>query len=215
MSEPPSPSRPVALGVTVTVEDHQSDHVIEPDRWARLAEHALGARGINRGELTVTFVDQATIAELNREHMGAEGPTDVLSFPLDADLVDAADLVDTGLAVNGDNEEDAGEMPLILGDIVICPAVAAETAPRRLGIEPHPGFPGHDGSLDHELALLVVHGVLHVLGMDHAEPAEAAAMHQAEAQILRSFPLNAEGGSVDPQNSIVKPQSAPDKELLR
>lgn len=173
MSEPPSPTRPADLGATVVVEDLQSDHDIDPVRWAHLAEHALATQGVTRGELSLTFVDLDTIAELNLEHMGVDGPTDVLSFPLDAEP-DAHDPATTG-------------MPVLLGDIVICPAIAARTAPERLGPEPHPGFPDHDGSLDHELALLVVHGVLHVLGMDHAEAAEAAAMHQAETTILASF----------------------------
>ena len=60
-------------------------------------------------------------------------------------------------------------MPVLLGDVVVCPAVAAEQAPT------------HAGTLDDELALLVVHGVLHVLGHDHAEPAEARRMRAASA----------------------------------
>lgn len=177
MSEPPSPTRPADLGVTVTVEDLQTDHVIDSDRWARLAEHSLAARGLTAGELNLTFVDEPTIAELNVEHMGVEGPTDVLSFPLDAELL-PPEIPDMPLLL--------GDMPLLLGDIVICPAVAAGTAPRRVGPEPHPGFVGHDGTLDHELALLVVHGVLHILGMDHADAGEAALMHEAEQSILSS-----------------------------
>lgn len=197
MSEPPSPTRPADLGVTVTVEDLQSDHVIDSGRWALLAEHALAARGLTAGELSLTFVDEPTIAELNAEHMGVEGPTDVLSFPLDADA-DPDEMV-------------VGEMPLLLGDIVICPAVAAQTAPRRLGPEPHPGFVGHQGTLEHELALLVVHGVLHVLGMDHAEPAEAALMHQAEESILGSSPLGLGAAPTEPTSLSLR-QPAPDKE---
>jgi probable rRNA maturation factor len=63
----------------------------------------------------------------------------------------------------------------MLGDIVICPSVAAANAPE------------HAGTLDDELALLVVHGVLHVLGHDHAEPDEARAMRALEADLLARF----------------------------
>ncbi|MCB1269741.1 MAG: rRNA maturation RNase YbeY, partial [Microthrixaceae bacterium] len=119
----------------------------------RLAAAVLVAEG-RAGELTLTFVDPDEIAALNEEHMSKPGPTDVLSFPLDADL-DPADVPD-----------EFG--PLLLGDVVVCPAVAAQAAPT------------HAGNLDDELALLVVHGVLHVLGHDHAEPEETTRMRAAE-----------------------------------
>jgi probable rRNA maturation factor len=64
---------------------------------------------------------------------------------------------------------------MLLGDVVVCPAVAARQAPT------------HAGSYDDELALLVVHGVLHVLGMDHAEPDEAARMQARERELLDRY----------------------------
>lgn len=180
MNEPPSPVRPEVPTVTVEVTDDQTDVPIDPDLWARLASHTLTARGVRRGVLSLTFVDEPTIAELNAAHMGHEGPTDVLSFPLDA-AVGPVGCVD-------DAPDDLpDDVPLLLGDVVICPAVAARNAPSRLADEPHPGAPDHDGTLDAELALLVVHGVLHVLGMDHAEPEEAATMHAAEREVLATF----------------------------
>ncbi len=126
---------------------------IEVGRWQELAEAVLTAEGAV-GELTVVFVDEAEIAELNAEHMGKEGPTDVLSFPLDEDS-DSQDGV-----------------PTLLGDVVVCPAVAARQ------------FTDHAGTLDDELALLVVHGILHVLGHDHAEPAETERMRSRELEHL-------------------------------
>ncbi|MFP4514357.1 MAG: rRNA maturation RNase YbeY [Acidimicrobiales bacterium] len=172
MSEPPSPTRPAdtGTGVVVTVADEQSDHAIDTDRWAHLAELALAHQGVTHGELTITFVDEPTIAEFNAAHMGSDGPTDVLSFPLDA-----------GLAPD---ERPTDGVPVLLGDVVVCPAVAEGNAAGRPGTEPHPGHPTHDGSLEDELALLVVHGVLHVTGHDHAEPGDAEAMWAAERQIL-------------------------------
>jgi probable rRNA maturation factor len=161
MTEPPSPAgagpaplEPIVLGdVTVIVADEQGDVTVDASRWARLAASVLTAEQ-RVGELTLTFVDRDEIAALNEEHMGEHGPTDVLSFPLDADL-DPSDIP-------------VGFGPLLLGDVVICPAVAAENAPN------------HAGTLDDELALLVVHGVLHVLGHDHVEPDETARMRSAE-----------------------------------
>jgi probable rRNA maturation factor len=106
------------------------------------------------GELTLTFVDRDEITGLNREHLGKDGPTDVLSFPLDA-------------------AAGAPGVPVLLGDVVVCPAVAAEQAET------------HAGTVDDELALLVVHGVLHIVGHDHAEPEETAAMRARELEHLQ------------------------------
>ena len=150
MVEPPSPT-----GVTVVVSDEQADVSVDASRWAALAEAVLASEG-RRGELTLTFVDRDEIAALNAEHMGVAGATDVLSFPLDA--APEADLAMPG--------------PVLLGDVVVCPAVAADSA--------H----DHAGTLDDELALLVVHGVLHVLGHDHADPAETTAMRARELDHL-------------------------------
>jgi probable rRNA maturation factor len=158
MSEPPSPT--VGADTVVVVgADEQGDVAIDVDRWCRLAADALRDEG-RKGELTLTFVDRGEISALNVEHLGHDGPTDVLSFPLD------------GLP---SGREPGPEVPLLLGDVVICPAVAAEQAP------------GHAGTLDDELALLVVHGVLHVLGHDHVEPAETAVMRVRELALLEAY----------------------------
>jgi probable rRNA maturation factor len=138
--------------VSVVSADEQSDVEVDVDRWSRLAVDVLASEGA-RGELTLTFVDRDEIAVLNRDHMGADGPTDVLSFPLD-DPTAATDL------------------PVLLGDVVVCPAVAADRAGE------------HAGTLDDELALLVVHGVLHVLGHDHADSDETARMQTRERELL-------------------------------
>ncbi|MFW2333617.1 rRNA maturation RNase YbeY [Ilumatobacter sp.] len=149
------PSGPTGIGVPchVVVADEQTDVVVETERWGELAAAVLRAEG-RVGELTLTFVDRGEIAALNAEHMGRAEPTDVLSFPLDA----------------GEAVVPAG--PVLLGDVVICPAVAADAAPN------------HAGSVDDELALLTVHGVLHVLGHDHADPDERAEMRARELRHL-------------------------------
>ena len=131
---------------------------VDAARWADLAEAVLQDEQVAGGELGLQFVDARRMAELNREHMGADGPTDVLAFPLDG-------------------AESAHRAPRLIGDVVVCPARAAEQAPDHRG-------PNHDGGLEDELALLVVHGVLHVRGYDHADAAYAAAMQAREAQLL-------------------------------
>jgi probable rRNA maturation factor len=148
----------------VGVIDEQS-MPIDTERWVALATAVLRDEGVaSPAELALWFVDEEEIAVLNQEHMGESGPTDVLSFPLDS----------------SDDEPLAEGMPLLLGDVFICPAVAARNAPA------HPGThaPEHRGTLDDELALLVVHGVLHILGYDHADTDEQAAMQNRERTLL-------------------------------
>jgi probable rRNA maturation factor len=142
--------------VNVVVADERAPNeppAIDSDRWADLARAVLDTEGAE-GELTLTFVDVAEMTALNVEHMGKAGPTDVLSFPLD--------------------DEPMPGVPTLLGDVVICPAVAADQ------------FADHAGTFDDELALLVVHGILHVLGHDHDEPDETAVMRRRERELLEA-----------------------------
>lgn len=134
---------------------------LDAGRWAGLAAAVLQDEGVRRGELGLRFVDPGAMSELNSSHMGSPGPTDVLAFPIDG---------------AGDSVHTPEQIPL-LGDVVVCPAYAAVQAPDHAG-------GGHDGSLGDELALLVVHGVLHVLGYDHQSDADAAAMQARERQLL-------------------------------
>lgn len=181
MSDRP-PSRPTRRrapddgSVSVFVADEQGAgerHPVDVARWAGLAEAVLAAEGIvGDTELSVLFVDRDTMAELNARFMGAEGATDVLAFPLDGALVEPGRQPDGGFA-GPDREPPApDELPLLLGDVVVCPAVAAANAPE------------HAGTYDDELALLLVHGILHLLGMDHAEPDDRAAMQARERDLL-------------------------------
>ena len=128
-----------------------SSHVVRA-----LGDAMLASLGLEDAELSVLLTDDRRIQELNREHRDKDKPTDVLSFPLDA----------------ADDAPPTPGVPILLGDIVVCPEVAAEAAPQ------------HAGTLDDELALLVVHGVLHILGHDHAEPEETATMRAAELDHL-------------------------------
>jgi probable rRNA maturation factor len=160
----------------VFVADEQSSHPVDGTRWQKLAANVLAAEGL-RGdaELSLLFVDESAMTELNKRFMGHDGPTDVLAFPLEDDLVGAGRWPDNGPTGPASNRAEVEEAPLLLGDVVVCPAVAATNAP------------SHAGTYDDEIALLVVHGILHVLGMDHADPEEAATMQAKERSLLERF----------------------------
>jgi probable rRNA maturation factor len=158
--------------VEVFAADEQTDVAVDTLRWVRLAEAVLDAEKLSGdAELSLLFVDEASIAELNQRFLEREGPTDVLAFPIDEEPADSGRTPDSGGTGPGMASE-PDEAPVLLGDIVICPAVALRNAPE------------HAGSYDDEMALLVVHGLLHLLGMDHDEDDEATAMEQREKELL-------------------------------
>jgi probable rRNA maturation factor len=155
--------------------DEQNDAPVEVERWVRLARDVLQAEGVDgEAELSLLFVDEGSMAELNQRFMDRSGPTDVLAFPIDENGPTGR-WPDAGSTGPDRSEADPGEAPLLLGDVVLCPAVAARQAPE------------HAGTFDDELALLVVHGVLHVLGHDHAEEDEATRMQAREQELLERF----------------------------
>lgn len=175
---PPSSDRPRRRGdegdIEVFVTDEQDAQPVDVTRWGDLARNVLVAEGVSGDvELALLFVDEATMAELNERFMGHQGPTDVLAFPIDDDDVVIGRSPDASSA--GPDRGPIDDVPLLLGDVVVCPAVAARNAP------------SHAGTYDDELALLVVHGILHVLGMDHAEPEETTLMQARERELLDRF----------------------------
>ncbi|MDE3203531.1 MAG: rRNA maturation RNase YbeY [Acidobacteriota bacterium] len=141
-------------------------------RWIRLAEAVLADEGV-RGptEVSILYVDEATIADLNSRFLGKEGPTDVLAFPIDEEPVEGGRSPDSGGTGPGFSPT-PDDLPTLLGDVVICPAVAHRNAPE------------HAGTVDDELALLLVHGLLHLLGLDHEDPEEAEIMEAKERELL-------------------------------
>jgi probable rRNA maturation factor len=154
--------------------DEQSEVPIDVARWQSLAERVLITEGVRgAAELTVLFVGRDEIAELNESYLGKVGPTDVLSFPIDGgDIVEV--IASPSAQSRGPDRAplDPSDMPMMLGDVVICPEVARDQAP------------DHAGTLDDELALLLVHGILHVLGHDHAEPDQTVRMRTRELALL-------------------------------
>ena len=147
-------------GPTVVAVDEQDDVEVDLDRWQALAVASFVDQGVTAGECNLLFVDETTIHQLNFEHRDKDKPTDVLSFPLDG--------------------ADASEPDDLIGDIVICATIAAANAPE------HEGQDHHRGTLDDELALLVVHGVLHLLGHDHEVDDEAEVMEALEQRLLQA-----------------------------
>lgn len=138
--------------------DADEDESVDLARLRDLAAFVAAAERVPEGmDLAVLCVSTPAIAELNAEHMGAQGPTDVLAFPIDLP------------------GESLGDGPAILGDVVLSPAVAAGQARRA----------GHD--LAAELDLLVVHGILHLLGHDHAEEDERQRMLGRTAELLEGW----------------------------
>ena len=171
------------MAVEVFAADEQSAAPVDTLRWVRLAEAVLADQGV-RGdaELSMLFVDEEAIADLNQRFLGKSGPTDVLAFPIDEEPSESGRSPDSGGTGPGFSS-DVDEAPTLLGDVVICPAVAQRNAPE------------HAGTYDDELALLVVHGVLHLLGMDHMDDEEAEAMEARERELLAKHhrPHGAEG----------------------
>jgi probable rRNA maturation factor len=146
----------------VSIEiNNETSFVLDHERVLRLAEHALDKLRIHpAAELAIQFVDEEPMTELHVQWMDEQGPTDVLSFPMDE------------LRPGAEGEVTA---PGLLGDIVVCPSYAEKQAADA----------GHP--LINEILLLVTHGILHLLGYDHAEPDEEREMFGLQKEILDSF----------------------------
>ncbi|MDQ1445323.1 MAG: putative rRNA maturation factor [Acidimicrobiaceae bacterium] len=170
------------MAVEVFAADEQGPtHPVDTMGLILLAEKVLAAEGV-RGdaELSILFVDEQAIADLNKRFAGKDGPTDVLSFPIDEEPVEGGRSPDSGGSGPGDMPTEPSDLPTLLGDIVICPAVAARNVAEGL----------HDdraATYEDELALLVVHGILHLMGMDHVDDEEATAMEKREQELLAQF----------------------------
>jgi len=141
--------------------NNESGVPTEEQSLAVLARFLLDALRIHPlAELSIILVDEETMAQLHERWMDEPGPTDVMAFPMDE------------LRVGDDNIEPE---PGLLGDVVLCPAVAQRQAVSA----------GH--SLADELYLLTTHGILHLLGYDHHTPDEEREMFGLQARLLASW----------------------------
>ncbi len=138
------------------IDDRDDDPL--PTRSLRdLAEVVLGGESLSAGtEVSITFVDRDEITRLNETRLGRPGPTDVLSFPIE------------DLSPGSPPVRHEGDPPLMLGDVVICPDVVAANATE------------HRVAFEDEMALMVVHGLLHLLGYDHVDDGDAELMEARE-----------------------------------
>jgi probable rRNA maturation factor len=135
--------------LTVHVNSVEPTPTLTHDDVEAAVRAAAAAETVTRGEISITFFDRAAMAALNETHLGRPGPTDVIAFNL--------------------SEPDDP-----LGDVYVCPAVAAESAD-EYGVE-----------LREELLRLVIHGTLHVFGHDHPDglDREASEMYRLQEEIL-------------------------------
>ena len=187
----------MAEAMSIEVANESGVSVDEP-ALAALARHVLsGMRMHPLAELSVLLVDTPTMADLHQRWLGEPGPTDVLAFPMDelrppppgSERADRA----------GSSEPGPG--PALLGDVVLCPEVAQQQAR-----EAH-------HSLSDELDLLCTHGILHLLGFDHAEPEERTTMFGIQDRLIESWrqergaahDLHQRGVSDDAEDPVAPP----------
>ena len=141
--------------------NNETDAVIDEVEFAELATYVLREMNIADGaELAILFVDEPAMEQLHIQWMDEPGPTDVLSFPMD----------ELRPGTPG-----SPTPPGLLGDIVVCPSVATRQAAAA----------GH--SPEEEMLLLTTHGLLHLLGYDHAEPEEEKEMFALQRKLLLTF----------------------------
>lgn len=159
-------------GASVSIEiANESGVEVDEPALAGLARHVLDEMRVHPlAELSVLLVDESAMTELHVRWMGEEGPTDVLAFPMD----ELRPPQPGGMHAEHDPSDPSG-VPGLLGDVVICPQVAAAQARRA-----RHGVPD-------EIDLLCTHGILHLLGYDHADPQEHAAMFGLQDRLLASW----------------------------
>jgi probable rRNA maturation factor len=146
----------------VSVEvNNESGVPVNETEIVGLARHVLARMRVHpQAELSVVLVDETAMEQLHVQWMDEPGPTDVLSFPMDE------------LRPGSDGEDSP---PGLLGDVVLCPQVAGRQAV----------VAGH--SPQEEILLLTTHGILHLLGYDHAEPDEEREMFGLQRRLLLEY----------------------------
>ncbi|MGH3914208.1 MAG: rRNA maturation RNase YbeY [Pseudonocardiaceae bacterium] len=154
---------------------NESGVAVDEASVAAAARFAMDRMGVSPlAELSVLLVGTPEMAELHERWMDLPGPTDVMAFPMD-------ETGEGGLLAGG-RPDGTAVGPALLGDVVLCPHVAGEQAAAA----------GH--SMLDELHLLTVHGVLHLLGYDHGDPAEEREMFVLQDEILGEFRRAARAG---------------------
>lgn len=149
------------MSIDVLNETGEVPSVVAEQELHELATYVLAQLNVNpRAELAVTLLDESAMAALHEQWMDLAGPTDVMSFPMDE------------LRPGGDVDSEAAS---VLGDVVLCPTVAAAQAAQA----------GH--SVADEMLLLLTHGILHLLGFDHADSASEQEMFELQRTLLLTY----------------------------
>jgi probable rRNA maturation factor len=159
----------------VSIEvNNESGVAVDEVALTQLGRFVLDALHIDPlAEVSVLLVDADTMAALHQQWMDLPGPTDVMAFPMDvAEGPSSRTERHDPSAPPSTDEDPAAAM---LGDVVLCPAVAADQASSA----------GH--STEAELQLLCAHGILHLLGYDHGEPDDEREMFELQAAVLRDW----------------------------
>lgn len=147
--------------MTVLVSDEHPSSGVDPEHLRSLAEAVLLAEGFPpEAELSITLVDDEEMSAWNASALGKSGPTDVLSFPVEA------------LRPGEVPASVADGPPILIGDVMIAPDFVRRQADQ------------HGIGADDEIALMVAHGILHLLGYDHQEDVDAELMEKRERDIL-------------------------------
>ncbi|HEV8164890.1 MAG TPA: rRNA maturation RNase YbeY [Actinomycetota bacterium] len=169
--------------MSVFLANEQTHRTVDETGLVALARLVMRAEGVAESEVSILLVDPTVMAGLNARFMGEQRPTDVLSVPIaeepPASGPPGGPVAPPGFAGGrGDDEDDREEgadEPWLLGDVVLCPAYAAEQAARA------------GQTLAAELELLTVHGILHLCGFDHGEPEEEQAMRARTDELLAEW----------------------------
>jgi probable rRNA maturation factor len=151
--------------------NNESGVAVDETSLVQLARFVLDAQSVDRlAELSLVLLDAPAMEALHKQWMDLPGPTDVMAFPMDA-----ADGPIERLDPSAPPPTDEGVEEAMLGDVVLCPAVAAEQAKAA----------GH--STESELHLLCAHGILHLLGYDHGDEDEEREMFELQARIIADW----------------------------
>jgi probable rRNA maturation factor len=158
----------------VSIEiNNESSVAVDEAALAELGRYVLDAMHVNAlADLSVVLLDSAAMAALHEQWMDLSGPTDVMAFPMDG----TEPVNDLGGAEHpGRSRDDERSYETMLGDVVLCPEIAATQARQA----------GH--SVEAELHLLCTHGILHLLGYDHGDADEERAMFELQARVVHGW----------------------------
>ena len=152
--------------------NNESSIAVDEVALAELGRHVLDTMKVNPlADLSVVLLDSAAMSVLHEQWMDIAGPTDVMAFPMDG----AEAIADHSGADHPGHREDEHTHEAVLGDVVLCPEVAARQAHEA----------GH--SVEAELHLLCTHGILHLLGYDHGDADEERTMFELQARVVRDW----------------------------